>query len=55
MKRLDIRTKKLKKKSVGSKAFQKTPSKAQVYVPAKKLKAYSNILKARGIRGKIMK
>ena len=52
LKKITIKTTKLSKKKVGSKAFGKTHSKVTVKVPKKKLKAYKSMLKARGISKK---
>ncbi|MBR1692185.1 MAG: type I pullulanase [Lachnospiraceae bacterium] len=49
---ITIRTTKLTKKKVGSKAFKGIASKATIKVPKKKLKAYKTLLKARGVGAK---
>lgn len=55
LKSIVIRTKKLTKKTVGSKAFADIHKKAVVRVPKKKLKLYRRVLKKRGIDGKKQK
>ena len=50
-KTLVIRSTLLKKKKVGKKAFGGWHPKAKAKVPAKKLKAYTSLLKARGMNG----
>ncbi|MBQ8199955.1 MAG: leucine-rich repeat domain-containing protein [Lachnospiraceae bacterium] len=52
LKTIIIKTTKLSKKKVGSKAFGKIHAKATVKVPKKKLKAYRSMLRARGISKK---
>lgn len=52
LKSITIKTKKLAKKSVGKKAFQKLHPKAVIKVPAKKRAAYKKMLKASGFSGK---
>ena len=52
LKSIIIKTTKLTNKSVGSKAFSGTNKKVKVKVPAKKLKAYKKLLKAKGISTK---
>ncbi len=53
LKNITIKTTKLTKKSVGSKAFQGISAKAVIKVPKKQLKTYKSILKARGIGKKV--
>ena len=52
LKQITIKTTKLTKKNVGSKAFAKTPSNVKIKVPIKKLTAYKTLLKTRGISAK---
>ncbi|MCR5587138.1 MAG: leucine-rich repeat domain-containing protein [Lachnospiraceae bacterium] len=52
LKNIIIKTSKLTAKSVGNKAFGKTPKKAKVSVPKKKFKAYKKILVKKGINKK---
>ena len=49
LKTITIKTSKLTKKTVGSKAFGKCNNKVTVKVPAKKWKAYKKLLKEKGI------
>lgn len=49
LKSIKIKTTKLTKMKIGSKAFQGIHSKATIKVPKKKWKAYKSILKARGV------
>lgn len=49
LKNVTIKTTKMTKKNVGSKAFSGISSKAKIKVPKKKLTAYKKLLKARGI------
>ena len=49
LKTITVKTTKLKKSSVGSKAFKGTHAKATFKVPKSKLKSYQNIFKARGM------
>ena len=53
LKSIIIKTKKLKKKYVGSNAFKKIYTKALITVQSGKSKSYKKILKARGISGKV--
>ena len=55
LKTVVVRTKKLTKKTVGSKAFAKIHKKAVVKVPAKKQKIYRNLFRKRGVSGKKQK
>lgn len=55
LKSITVRTKKLTKRTVGSKAFAKIHKKAVVRVPAKKWKSYRKMLKKRGVSGKKQK
>lgn len=48
LKKIIIRTKRLKKKRVGAQAFAKLSKKTVIYVPKRKRKAYKKLLKARG-------
>ena len=48
MKNITVKTTKLTKKRVGSKAFSGIHAKAAIKVPKKKLSAYRKMLKARG-------
>lgn len=48
LKKIIIRTKRLKKKRVGVQAFAKLSKKTVIYVPKRKRKAYKKLLKARG-------
>lgn len=52
LKSMTIKTTKLTKKTVGSKAFTGTPKSIKVKVPAKKYKAYKTLLKSKGISSK---
>ena len=52
LKNIVINTTKLKKTSVGAKAFKGTPAKAVVKVPKGKLKTYKKILQAKGLNKK---
>ncbi len=52
LKNITIKTTKLKKKTVGKNAFKGIHKKAKAKVPAKKLKSYKSVLKARGMNGK---
>ena len=52
LKNITIKTTKLTKKNVGSKAFSGIHAKAVIKVPKKKLSAYKKILKARGVTKK---
>ena len=52
LKNITIKTTKLTKKKVGSKAFSGIHAKAVVKVPKKKLSSYKKILKARGVTKK---
>lgn len=49
LKSITLKTPKLTKKNVGSKAFKGIYSRAAIKVPKKKLKAYKTLLKARGV------
>ena len=51
LKKIRIKTTKLKKKSIGKNAFKGLSSKATIKVPAKKLKTYKSILKKAGFKG----
>ncbi len=57
LKKITIKTSKLTKKNVKSKAFGKIYKKPTIKVPKKKLKSYKSLLKARGVssRAKIKK
>lgn len=48
LKKIIIRTKRLKKKRIGAQAFAKLSKKTVIYVPKRKRKAYKKLLKARG-------
>ncbi len=50
LKKIVVKTTKLTKKKVGSKAFAKINAKAKFKVPAKKVKAYKAIVKAKGAK-----
>ena len=52
LKNITIKTTKLTKKNVGSKAFFGIHAKAVIKVPKKKLSAYRKMLKARGVTKK---
>ena len=52
LKNITIKTTKLTKKRVGSKAFFGIHAKAVIKVPKKKLSAYRKMLKARGVTKK---
>lgn len=52
LKRITMNTTRLKTKNVGSSAFRGINNKAVIKVPAKKKKAYTTILKKKGISGK---
>ena len=52
LKNITIKTTKLTKKNVGSKAFSGIHAKAVIKVPKKKQSAYKKILKARGVTNK---
>lgn len=52
LKNITIKTTKLTKKNVGSKAFSGIHAKAVIKVPKKKQSAYKKILKARGVTKK---
>ena len=52
LKTVVIKTKKLRKKTVGKNAFKKINAKAKIVIPSKKQKTYRSLLKARGITGK---
>ncbi|MCR5282359.1 MAG: leucine-rich repeat protein [Lachnospiraceae bacterium] len=52
LKTVVIKTKKLRKKTVGKNAFKKINAKAKITIPSKKLKTYTSLLKARGVTGK---
>ncbi|MCI8562110.1 MAG: type I pullulanase [Lachnospiraceae bacterium] len=52
LKNIVINTTKLKKATVGAKAFKGTPAKAVVKVPKGKLKTYKKILQAKGLNKK---
>ena len=52
LKNITIKTMKLTKKNVGSKAFSGIHAKAVIKVPKKKQSAYKKILKARGVTKK---
>lgn len=53
LKKITIKTKSLKKSTVGSKAFKGINKKATIKVPKKQKKAYKKILKAKGIGSKV--
>lgn len=55
LEKITIKSTKLTKKSVGSKAFGKLNSKLVVKVPESKLAAYQKLLKSRGVTGKNQK
>lgn len=52
LKNITIKTTKLTKKNVGSKAFKGISTKAVIKVPKKKLKNYKSLLKAKGVSSK---
>ena len=52
LKNMTIKTTKLTKKTVGSKAFTGTHKNIKIKVPAKKYKAYKTLLKSKGISSK---
>lgn len=52
LKNITVKTTKLTKKSVGSKAFAKLHKRLTVKVPKKKRKAYKKILRKKGVTGK---
>ena len=52
LKSITIKTTKLTKKNIGSKAFTGTNKNAKVKVPKKKLASYKKILKTKGINVK---
>ncbi len=52
LKKITIKTTKLSKKNVKSKAFGKIYKKPTIKVPKKKLKSYKSLLKARGVSSK---
>lgn len=52
LKKLTIKSTKLTKKKIGSKAFSKTPKKMSVQVPKKKFKAYKAMLIKKGVNKK---
>lgn len=49
LKNITVKTAKLTAKTVGAKAFKGTPAKAAVKVPKKKKKAYTKLLRAKGL------
>lgn len=51
LKTITIKTKKLKSSKVGSKAFTGTPENVKVNMPKSKVKAYTSMLKKKGIKG----
>ena len=53
LKKIVIKTKKLKKKSIGKKAFKGVHKKAVIKVPKKKKKAYQKYLRKAGISKKV--
>ena len=53
LKNITIKTKKLTKKSVGSKAFRGIHTRAVIKVPKKQLKTYRSLLRARGAGKKV--
>ena len=53
LKKITIRTSKLKLKNVGAKAFSGINAKAVIKVPKKKLKSYKTLLKKRGVGKKV--
>lgn len=55
LKNVTIKTTKLTTKNVGNQALKGISSKAIVKVPAKKMRAYKNLLKKRGLSGKRQK
>ena len=55
LKTIIFKTTKLKKKTVGKKAFGKIHEKATAKVPKKKLKSYKKILRKSGMSGKKQK
>ena len=55
LKTITIKTTKLAKKTVGANAFKGIHARAKAKVPKKKLKSYTTILKARGMKGKKQK
>ena len=55
LKSVTIKTTKLTKKNVGAGAFKGINAKATIKVPAKKLKAYTTILRSKGASGKKQK
>ena len=55
LKTITIKTTKLTKKTVGANAFKGIHARAKAKVPKKKLKSYTTILKARGMKGKKQK
>lgn len=52
LKNIAVKTTKLTKKNVGSKAFAKLHKKLKVKVPKKKLKIYKKIFREKGVTGK---
>ncbi len=52
LKLVNVRTKKLTNKRVGSKAFQNIHTKARIKVPAAKKEAYKKLFRAKGVTGK---
>lgn len=52
LKLVNVRTKKLTNKRVGSKAFQNIHTKARIKVPAAKRGAYKKLFRAKGVTGK---
>lgn len=52
LKNITVKTTKLAKKNIGSKAFAKLHKKLKVKVPKKKLKAYKKIFREKGVTGK---
>ena len=50
LRKIKIKTQKLKKKSVGGSAFGKTHPRAKVKVPKKKRKAYKKFLYKKGLK-----
>lgn len=53
LKKITIKTSKLTKKTVGSKAFKGICKKATIKVPKAKLKSYKTMLKAKGVGSKV--
>ena len=52
LKNINIKTKKLTKKNVGSKAFKGVPKTVKIKVPKSKLKDYKKLLTSKGISKK---